>query len=456
MISFDNIKKQMIFNIHASTDTDKLLIQPLNYVIESKGDDTYSSDSFTLCEKYALHKFSSLTRVNSLQIFVGMPTQLPPEEYFVVSSFDINNNVLKFNESITLSLYKTELIETGWIRSIKSKVPTLIKTIIIKAVQVLVDKICIKMPTEDSAQETKECDGEYLTKTVFDNRTEWRNSRNELHRPEKEGPALIYTDGHNEWCLNGKLHRTDGPAVESLAGHKEWCLNGKLHRTDGPAIECSNGVKYWCLNGKLHRTDGPALESPNGVRLWYLNGINLTKQEVLEQSALSDEKDQEDCGLDDTEREAFFKSVTVTDTPLTDSPPTTDEKDQEDCGLDDAEREAFFKSVTVTDTPLTDTPLTDTPPTTEIYNKEIKRKIIAFVKQKLCEVEMAREREDKKKLSIEIFEKLAEPAGKIFVSEHSKFKYVVMAKMIEFYNKENFVEMKDFYFRIFDSEIPHF
>ena len=40
------------------------------------------------------------------------------------------------------------------------------------------------------------------------------------------GSVVEHADGHKEWILNGKRHRTDGPAVEHNDGHKEWWVNG--------------------------------------------------------------------------------------------------------------------------------------------------------------------------------------------------------------------------------------
>ncbi len=77
----------------------------------------------------------------------------------------------------------------------------------------------------------------------------------------------------------GELHRVNGPAIEWTNGTKEWCLNGTLHRTDGPAIEYHSGRKEWWLNDKRHRTDGPAIEWANGNKEWYLNGTSLTEEE---------------------------------------------------------------------------------------------------------------------------------------------------------------------------------
>ena len=33
----------------------------------------------------------------------------------------------------------------------------------------------------------------------------WRNDRGQVHR--EDGPALIYPDGEQYWCINGEFHR---------------------------------------------------------------------------------------------------------------------------------------------------------------------------------------------------------------------------------------------------------
>jgi hypothetical protein len=90
--------------------------------------------------------------------------------------------------------------------------------------------------------------------------------------------------GTEEWCLKGKLHRTDGPAVTYSDGYQEWYRNGKLHRSAGPAvvrpaseqgpsITFVEGFEMWCLDGKLHRLDGPALTHGDGSEEWWVHGV---------------------------------------------------------------------------------------------------------------------------------------------------------------------------------------
>lgn len=90
-----------------------------------------------------------------------------------------------------------------------------------------------------------------------------------LHK--KDGPAVIYPGGNQEWWLDGKLHRKDGPAKEFINGDQEWYIKGKRHRENGPAIIRGSHKEYW-VNGGLHRLDGPAFESANGKKMWAFNG----------------------------------------------------------------------------------------------------------------------------------------------------------------------------------------
>lgn len=92
---------------------------------------------------------------------------------------------------------------------------------------------------------------------------------NLLHR--KNGPAVEYVHGRQEWYKWGKLHRTNCPAVEYkyIPDNKEWYKGGKLHRTNGPAVEYTNGTKEWWKNGIRYRKDGPAIEYGDGRKEWY-------------------------------------------------------------------------------------------------------------------------------------------------------------------------------------------
>ena len=54
---------------------------------------------------------------------------------------------------------------------------------------------------------------------------------------------------------------------------------GQYHREDGPAIIWSDGTQYWCINGKIHREDGPAIITRHGTQFWYMDGISYTGSE---------------------------------------------------------------------------------------------------------------------------------------------------------------------------------
>jgi len=76
-----------------------------------------------------------------------------------------------------------------------------------------------------------------------------------------------------ETTLDEVLHREDGPAVLLSDGTEEWYFEGRLHRTDGPAKIDSSGKLSWYTHGVLHRDeDLPAVIKPDGSKRWYLNG----------------------------------------------------------------------------------------------------------------------------------------------------------------------------------------
>jgi hypothetical protein len=53
----------------------------------------------------------------------------------------------------------------------------------------------------------------------------WYNAKDQPHR--EDGPALIYTNGREDWCIDGKWHREDGPAIDDPKGESHWYINGK-------------------------------------------------------------------------------------------------------------------------------------------------------------------------------------------------------------------------------------
>jgi len=101
----------------------------------------------------------------------------------------------------------------------------------------------------------------------------WRNKIGQLHR--ENGPAIIWSDGQKEYCLNDLLHREDGPAVIHPSGIVEYWVNGERHRTDGPAVIDPRGFEEYCQNNKWHRLDGPAIIRPNGKEEYWEYGERI-------------------------------------------------------------------------------------------------------------------------------------------------------------------------------------
>jgi hypothetical protein len=58
------------------------------------------------------------------------------------------------------------------------------------------------------------------TEDQFGNIRYYLNRR--YHRPEEDGPALIYTDVSRSWYRFGKPHRVNGPAIEHSCGSVIW------------------------------------------------------------------------------------------------------------------------------------------------------------------------------------------------------------------------------------------
>jgi hypothetical protein len=83
-------------------------------------------------------------------------------------------------------------------------------------------------------------------KDEYTDGTFWRNHLNAYHR--LDGPAIEYSNGDNEWWMDGKLHREDGPAID-WHHQKEWIINDQRHRLDGPAvINKIHEVREWWIN----------------------------------------------------------------------------------------------------------------------------------------------------------------------------------------------------------------
>ncbi len=99
-----------------------------------------------------------------------------------------------------------------------------------------------------------------------------------------DGPALIWTNGTQEWYQHGEKHRDDGPAVISTNGAQFWYRHGERHRDDGPARIWPDGTQHWYQHGELHREDGPAVinlaaTQPDDIQVWYWHGQEATEEE---------------------------------------------------------------------------------------------------------------------------------------------------------------------------------
>ena len=84
-----------------------------------------------------------------------------------------------------------------------------------------------------------------------------RGCRGMIHRAH--GPAIIRSNGDEEYYLNGKRHRENGPAwISSIAKTETWFWHGKIHRENGPAEIVKNFKEVWYFRDLIHRNDGPA------------------------------------------------------------------------------------------------------------------------------------------------------------------------------------------------------
>lgn len=68
-------------------------------------------------------------------------------------------------------------------------------------------------------------------------------------------PAVVYSDGHQEWLHRGLVHREDGPAVIYPDGTQEWWVEGMLHREHGPArIHADGQEEYWLFDEQVEKS----------------------------------------------------------------------------------------------------------------------------------------------------------------------------------------------------------
>ena len=124
----------------------------------------------------------------------------------------------------------------------------------------------------DLNHEWLELNGElfYRSKVLHDGSGKLWRKHNALHL----NFTLLYEEEgrHQEWRVNGKLHRIGGPAYVHYEDER-WYKNGVLHREDGPAFINNAGDKMLYIEGKLHRDDGPVIEFSNGNESWYRHGL---------------------------------------------------------------------------------------------------------------------------------------------------------------------------------------
>jgi len=133
---------------------------------------------------------------------------------------------------------------------------------------------------------------------------EYKNAEGNRHRigyPAYKiftvNPFTIYA--HEEWYINGILHRNDGAAMTHLDDNQptqqRWYKNGIIHRTDGPAIIETHGPRYggekaaekWYNNGICHRINGPAIiyyNKYNTATLWFNYGRKISYKNLIRRS----------------------------------------------------------------------------------------------------------------------------------------------------------------------------
>lgn len=86
-------------------------------------------------------------------------------------------------------------------------------------------------------------------------------------------------DGTKGWYFeeDGRYHRGgDQPAITYTDGSQEWWVEGVRHRdNDQPAAVYADGTKEWWVKGKKHRIGGPAAVFPDGYEEWWENGVRV-------------------------------------------------------------------------------------------------------------------------------------------------------------------------------------
>lgn len=97
-------------------------------------------------------------------------------------------------------------------------------------------------------------------------------------------------NGHTICYEDDKIHCEDGPAVIYSDGTQQWWLNNELHREDGPAVILPDGTQEWWLNDKVHREDGPAIIYPDGSYEWCFKDYIMSFELWCDEVNISDEK----------------------------------------------------------------------------------------------------------------------------------------------------------------------
>lgn len=89
--------------------------------------------------------------------------------------------------------------------------------------------------------------------------------------PPKDKKYLVRypDDGFTEWRIR----------VET--GDDEYA--SMVHREDGPAVLWDDGYEEWCVKSRYHRTDGPAIIDPiENIQDWYIDGVRIHNYERLQ------------------------------------------------------------------------------------------------------------------------------------------------------------------------------
>jgi hypothetical protein len=104
-------------------------------------------------------------------------------------------------------------------------------------------------------------------------------STERIHREQEAAGIIQYLVLKKIWSVH---HRTDGPAVIYEDGTEMWCVGGQLHRLDGPAVIYPAGDEIWYMNGWRHREDGPAEVRADGPEYYYLFNKQYIREDWLE------------------------------------------------------------------------------------------------------------------------------------------------------------------------------